>query len=83
MKRHGSADEVARAALFLAFDATFTTRVELPVDGGLEPLDGFRQRLTAASRHALLPDLVGLPRLEVARRYDHRACALRRTDRHF
>jgi NAD(P)-dependent dehydrogenase (short-subunit alcohol dehydrogenase family) len=35
MKRHGSADEVARAALFLAFDATFTTGVELPVDGGL------------------------------------------------
>ena len=35
MKRHGSADEVARAALFLAFEATFTTGVELPVDGGL------------------------------------------------
>ena len=35
MRRHGSADEVARAALFLAFDATFTTGVELPVDGGL------------------------------------------------
>jgi NAD(P)-dependent dehydrogenase (short-subunit alcohol dehydrogenase family) len=35
MKRHGSADEVARAVLFLAFDATFTTGVELPVDGGL------------------------------------------------
>jgi NAD(P)-dependent dehydrogenase (short-subunit alcohol dehydrogenase family) len=35
MKRHGSVDEVARAALFLAFDATFTTGVELPVDGGL------------------------------------------------
>lgn len=35
MKRHGTADEVARAALFLAFDATFTTGVELPVDGGL------------------------------------------------
>jgi NAD(P)-dependent dehydrogenase (short-subunit alcohol dehydrogenase family) len=34
-KRHGSADEVARAALFLAFDAAFTTGVELPVDGGL------------------------------------------------
>ncbi len=27
--------EVATAALFLAFDATFTTGVELPVDGGL------------------------------------------------
>lgn len=35
MKRHGTTDEVARAALFLAFDATFTTEVELPVDGGL------------------------------------------------
>jgi NAD(P)-dependent dehydrogenase (short-subunit alcohol dehydrogenase family) len=35
MKRHGSAEEVARAVLFLAFDATFTTGVELPVDGGL------------------------------------------------
>jgi NAD(P)-dependent dehydrogenase (short-subunit alcohol dehydrogenase family) len=35
MKRHASADEVARAALFLAFEATFTTGVELPVDGGL------------------------------------------------
>ena len=35
MKRHGTAEEVARAALFLAFDATFTTGVELPVDGGL------------------------------------------------
>jgi NAD(P)-dependent dehydrogenase (short-subunit alcohol dehydrogenase family) len=35
MKRHGTADEVARAALFLAFDATFTTGIELTVDGGL------------------------------------------------
>jgi len=35
MKRHGTAEEVARAALFLAFDATFTTGVELTVDGGL------------------------------------------------
>lgn len=35
MKRHGAVDEVARAALFLAFDATFTTGAELPVDGGL------------------------------------------------
>ncbi|PSL48629.1 hypothetical protein B0I31_12416 [Saccharothrix carnea] len=35
MKRHGSAEEVARAALFLAADATFTTGVKLPVDGGL------------------------------------------------
>jgi NAD(P)-dependent dehydrogenase (short-subunit alcohol dehydrogenase family) len=35
MKRHGSAAEVARAVLFLAFEATFTTGVELTVDGGL------------------------------------------------
>ncbi|WP_331766919.1 SDR family oxidoreductase [Embleya sp. NBC_00896] len=35
MKRHGTSDEVARAALFLAADATFTTGVKLPVDGGL------------------------------------------------
>ncbi|NTX15026.1 SDR family oxidoreductase [Myxococcus sp. CA056] len=35
MKRIGSADEVARAALFLGFEATFTTGAELPVDGGL------------------------------------------------
>ncbi|HXV92776.1 MAG TPA: SDR family oxidoreductase [Pseudonocardia sp.] len=33
--RIGSPEEVARAALFLAFDATFTTGAELPVDGGL------------------------------------------------
>jgi len=36
MKRHGSVEEVAQAVLFLAFDATFTTGVELAVDGGLE-----------------------------------------------
>lgn len=35
MKRHGSAEEVAAAALFLAAEATFTTGVKLPVDGGL------------------------------------------------
>jgi NAD(P)-dependent dehydrogenase (short-subunit alcohol dehydrogenase family) len=35
MKRHGTAEEVAAAALFLAFDATFTTAVKLPVDGGI------------------------------------------------
>lgn len=35
MKRHGTSGEVAAAALFLAFDATFTTGVKLPVDGGL------------------------------------------------
>jgi NAD(P)-dependent dehydrogenase (short-subunit alcohol dehydrogenase family) len=35
MKRHGSVEEIARAVLFLAFDATFTTGTEITVDGGL------------------------------------------------
>ncbi|UUZ83763.1 SDR family oxidoreductase [Paenibacillus sp. P26] len=35
MGRIGRPEEVAKAALFLAFDATFTTGVESPVDGGL------------------------------------------------
>lgn len=35
MRRHGTAEEVAQAVLFLAFDATFTTGVKLAVDGGL------------------------------------------------
>lgn len=35
MKRHGQVEEVARAALYLAVDATFTTGARLPVDGGL------------------------------------------------
>jgi NAD(P)-dependent dehydrogenase (short-subunit alcohol dehydrogenase family) len=39
MRRHGTAEEIARAALFLAFDATFTTGAELPVDGGLSQAD--------------------------------------------
>lgn len=34
MKRFGSSEEIAKAVLFLAFDATFTTGAELPVDGG-------------------------------------------------
>jgi NAD(P)-dependent dehydrogenase (short-subunit alcohol dehydrogenase family) len=38
MKRHGTAEEVARAALFLAFDATFTTGIELAFDGGLQQI---------------------------------------------
>ena len=38
MKRFGTSEEVAKAALFLAFDATYTTGAELPVDGGLSQL---------------------------------------------
>jgi len=38
MKRFGDAEEVARAAAFLAFDATYTTGAELPVDGGASQL---------------------------------------------
>jgi NAD(P)-dependent dehydrogenase (short-subunit alcohol dehydrogenase family) len=38
MKRFGTSEEVARAVLFLAFDATYTTGAELPVDGGLSQL---------------------------------------------
>lgn len=34
MKRYGTVEEFARAAVFLAFDATYTTGVELAVDGG-------------------------------------------------
>lgn len=39
MQRHGTMDEVARAAIFLGFDATFCTGIELPVDGGLSTVD--------------------------------------------
>lgn len=35
MRRHGTAEEVARAVLFFAFEATFTTGARLTVDGGL------------------------------------------------
>jgi NAD(P)-dependent dehydrogenase (short-subunit alcohol dehydrogenase family) len=38
MKRFGTPEEVAKAVLFLAFDATFTTGLELPVDGGWSQL---------------------------------------------
>lgn len=38
MKRFGTSDEIAKAVIFLAFDATFTTGVELPVDGGWSQL---------------------------------------------
>ena len=38
MHRFGTPDEVARAAAFLAFDATYTTGAELAVDGGTTQL---------------------------------------------
>jgi NAD(P)-dependent dehydrogenase (short-subunit alcohol dehydrogenase family) len=38
MKRFGQPEEVARAAAFLAFEATFTTGADLPVDGGVGQL---------------------------------------------
>jgi NAD(P)-dependent dehydrogenase (short-subunit alcohol dehydrogenase family) len=38
MRRMAEAQEVARAVLFLAFDATFTTGAEIPVDGGASQL---------------------------------------------
>ena len=38
MKRFGTSDEIAKAVLFLAFDATYTTGHELPVDGGWSQL---------------------------------------------
>ncbi|MGK5642375.1 SDR family NAD(P)-dependent oxidoreductase [Streptomyces sp. URMC 126] len=37
MRRAGTVDEVARAALFLAAEATYTTGARLVVDGGLGP----------------------------------------------
>lgn len=39
MRRLGTVEEVARAALFLAFDATFSTGVELAIDGGISELE--------------------------------------------
>jgi NAD(P)-dependent dehydrogenase (short-subunit alcohol dehydrogenase family) len=38
MQRFGTPDEVARAAAFLAFDATYTTGTEFVVDGGATQL---------------------------------------------
>ena len=38
MKRFGTSEELAKAVLFLAFEATFMTGVELPVDGGWSQL---------------------------------------------
>ncbi len=34
MRRFGDPSEIAKAVVFLAFDATYTTGAELPVDGG-------------------------------------------------
>jgi NAD(P)-dependent dehydrogenase (short-subunit alcohol dehydrogenase family) len=38
MKRIGRPQEIVRAVVFLAFEATFTTGAELPVDGGASQL---------------------------------------------
>lgn len=38
MRGHDTAEEVARAAPFLAFHTTFTTGAELPIDRGLAQL---------------------------------------------
>lgn len=38
MKRIGTVEEIARAVAFLAFEATFTTGAEIPVDGGQSQL---------------------------------------------
>ncbi len=38
MRRFGTSDEIARAATFLAFEATYTTGAELVVDGGATQL---------------------------------------------
>jgi NAD(P)-dependent dehydrogenase (short-subunit alcohol dehydrogenase family) len=38
MKRFGTSEEIAKTVLFLAFDATFTTGAEFPVDGGWSQL---------------------------------------------
>ena len=38
MKRWGTSEEIAKAVLFPAFDATFTTGAEFPVDGGWSQL---------------------------------------------
>jgi NAD(P)-dependent dehydrogenase (short-subunit alcohol dehydrogenase family) len=38
MKRWGTSEEIAKAVLFLGFDATFTTGAEIPVDGGWSQL---------------------------------------------
>lgn len=35
MRRNGTAEEIAKAVLFLGFDATYTTGAKIAVDGGL------------------------------------------------
>lgn len=58
LRRHGSAEEVARAALFLAVDATFTTGARLAVDGGLAqlvPAPQPRAALTSSARRSATP----------------------------
>ncbi len=38
MKRVGNTEKIARAAVFLGFEATYTIRAELPIDGGRSQL---------------------------------------------
>lgn len=38
MKRFCHPDEIAKAVMFLAFDATYTTGAEVPIDGGASQL---------------------------------------------
>jgi NAD(P)-dependent dehydrogenase (short-subunit alcohol dehydrogenase family) len=38
MKRVGNTEEIAKAVVSLAFEATYTTGAELPVDGGVSQL---------------------------------------------
>jgi len=53
MKRFGTSDEIAKAVLFLAFDATFTTR-RAPVDGGGRNCEGSTQRQLSEQRRLFL-----------------------------
>ena len=38
MKRFGTSEEIAKAVLFLGFDATYTNGAEPPIDGGWSQL---------------------------------------------